>query len=276
MLNLQWDIFSDIIIHHKEKFSELPKIVIYKDPVLINQYFDAKTDVERLSIIDKMKKERGIDKRLTKEKLRFSKWPLQVFIPIDTIQLDPVCVKLKDCLLGSGKGCLTTNGSNNFTFTINSITKANNNLGYANTTLTINPSAPKIKKIEFLLSDIRMFSDSNFLGCNRTVLGNFQTNTTNIGALSNSPIVTPSGFYREKNIVLFQSTNFSAINGVYNINFQLPVSSLNCYGNLEVNILCKVYFEDCSICYQAISKDYRATYSWHWPGEVILIENVHR
>ena len=253
---------SKYIIDHK--WDKLPPILVYKDAELINQYFDATSGSEKLLIAEKMKKERRYEDRA-----KLIKWtpggPIglpTVFIPIDTIN-NPACVPITDCLNGSTRGCFTS-GTGNFTFNITGI----NSAGQVNTTLIIPPAGPRIRKIEYVLSDIRMVGSGGFcmFCCSQTTLGNFTPiNPTVFTTLPYTGILGPSGgFFKELNKVEFSNPAFSTLSGTYSPNFQLPVS-LNCNGNIEIVVTCIIYFEDCSICYQSKAYDYHAVHSWTWP-----------
>lgn len=265
---------SNVVIDSKREFTELPKIIMVQDPVLINQYVEAKSTDERFKIIDQMKKEIKNDNWAEASKIPIIKWPPQTFVPIMTTNAKN-CIELRDCLNGNDKGCFTPNDTSSFSFQISGVDK----YGKVTASLNIPAGSPKVQKIEFLLADIRMIADDIALSCNRTILGNFQSLFTSLGALNNVNYqYPPTGDFKEKNLILFQSSGFQNLTGNYtNLQFQLPVTNMNCYGNLEFNIVCKVYFEDCSTCFQAVSQDYRATYRWRlpWEWEVIDFEVIN-
>ena len=266
-----------LVNNYNPNSSDLHDIVVSKNPELINEFFDNKTDLGKYKALEKIKQENKTENKKT----GFATIPIHgsdiVFVPFDTLT-SKKCDDIRDCVGGSGAGCFTATGSNNFSFIINSI----DNLGIANTTLTIPAAAPKVRKVEIILADIRMlvnlcppphppfyFTCHN---CSQTAEGNFYTTTASIGSLSSVFIAYPSiGYFREKNKVEFSSSTYSNITGSYNIPFQLPVNTLNCNGNLEVVITAIVYFEDCSVCYVSSAIDHHAAYSWypHFYTEVI-------
>jgi uncharacterized repeat protein (TIGR01451 family) len=249
----------------------LQSITGSKDPDLINEFFGAKNDINKFKVLGKIEKDNQADKVKTDHTAILISGTSLIFVPFNTIKLDPVCINISDCVGGSGSGCFTNTVSNNFAFTVNSI----NIFGRAFTTLTVPAAAPKVRKVEYILSDIRMLLNTCTNPfpvlchhCQTSLTGNFSTVTGILGTLSNQPIAFPStGNYREKNKVEFSGTSYSNIAGTHNISFQLPTGFLNCNGNLEVVITAILYFEDCSICYVSSSRDYHASYNWYFPWD---------
>ncbi len=247
-------------------FKSLPDITVSNNPWLINKFFDAKTDLDKFKVLEKIKlANKTGNNKMVRVKKSIS-GTATVFVPINTITLQ-ACINISDCLDGSGTGCFTSTGAGNFTFAVNSI----DNSGKASTTLTIPAAAPKVRKVEYILADTRILvdacADPNYCyNCNQSLVGNFYTSTSLIGSLPSISIPLPAvGYYKEKNKVEFSDPSYSNITGSYNIDFQLPVSSLNCNGNLEVVLTAIVYFEDCSVCYVSVAYDYNAIYTWKIP-----------
>lgn len=246
----------------------LPDLTLYKDPVLINKFFESNNETEKLNIAEQMKSEmnsesksRALKKPLPTDPTGPIYLPLK-FYPLDTMNIEK-CDTITDCLNGSSKGCFTSNGTGSFIFKINNI----NSTGLVNTTLSIPVTSSKIRKIEYVLSDIRMLNNPPCkFCCSQTVLGNFTTTTPIVHAplVNTSPAPPAFGLFKELNKVEFSNTAFMPLVGTFNPQFKLPVS-LNCNGNLEIVITCIIYFEDCSICYQSQAFDYHSTYTWVWP-----------
>ncbi len=245
-------------------YSDLTPIGVYKDPELINKFFEATTDLQKSRIVNEMKAQAP--------KLNL-KTPILVtelvgipkkFIAIATAA-DTVCLPITDCLKGATTGCFSSANSNPATFKINSI----GSTGLANTTLTIPSTSPKVRKVEYVLSDIRMLTTAcppmvHCFNCSNSIVGYFTyPSGTPLGPLTSIPITNPVfATYLEKNKVEFSNPNYLNISGSHIKNFQLPVSSLNCNGNLEVVITAIIYYEDCSVCYVSDAKDCNAKYTW--------------
>ena len=251
----------------------LQSITVSKDPVLITEFFDAKNDIDKYKILDKIKKDNQADRVKTDHTAIPILGTSTIFVPVNTINLDPVCVNVSDCVGGSGSGCFTPSASNYFTFAVNSI----DIWGRASTTLVVPASAPKVRKVEYILSDIRMVLNTCTIPfpvlchhCTTSLTGNFAAIPPGtILSLPHLPIAFPStGNYREKNKVEFSSASYANIAGTHNKTFQLPTGFLNCNGNLEVVITAILYFEDCSICYVSSSRDYHASYTWYFPWDM--------
>ena len=239
----------------------LPKIIVNNNAELINNYFAATSEIEKSDLIQKMKMESNIDKKMSL--VKFPQAPSgPIFIPIDTIA-NNASVNISDCIFGSTKGCFTNSGNAaNFTFKINSI----DNSGKVNTTLTFAPGAPKVNKVEFILTDVRTLNPTTYLSCSNTVLGTLNiVSPSSIGGLNNFGLPSPvSGIFKERNKVEFWSGNYLTLGSTYNPVFQLPVN-LNCNGNLEIVMTCIVHFEDCSVCYQSQGADHYSTFTWTIP-----------
>ena len=251
---------SKLILDYTD--ASLPNITLVKNVDLINQYFDASSDAVKFTILEKMKSERKApaleEKRKTFPKLDIA-LPL-VYVPIDTLSIDPVCIKISDCLNGASRGCLSSNGGNNFTFSVVNLQPNKTLL----TNLQIFAGAPKVRKVEYILSDIRMITNGCIVCCLPNTTGNFFcTDLTPIGGLSHNYLITyPPGIYREKNKVEFVSSGYNNIAGNHAKSFQLPIANWSCSGDVELVITAIIYFEDCSICYQSVAFDYRTKPTW--------------
>lgn len=236
----------------------LPKIIANNNPELINQFFASTSDLEKSELIQKMRLESNIDKKM--DIAKFPQAPSgQIFIPMGSIN-NPASVNITDCIFGATKGCFTTTGNPaKFTFKINNI----DNNGRINTTLTFAPGAPKVRKIEFILSDVRTLNPTGFLSCSNSTLGNLSiVSPTAIGGLTNGSLPSAgSGVFKERNKVEFWSGSYMQLSPTYNPIFQLP-GNFNCYGNLEIVLTCIVHFEDCSVCYQSEGADHHSVYEW--------------
>ena len=254
--------------------SSLQSITVSKNPDLINEFFDAKNDIDKYKILGKIKKDNKADQRKTDLTAISISGTTTIFVPIDTITVG-TCINVSDCVKGSSSGCFTASGASVFTFNVNSI----DNFGRAFTTLVVHATAPKVRKVEYILSDIRMLLNtctSPFpifcQHCATSLTGNFFATPPaagSIGSLSNQIIAFPStGNYREKNKVEFSNAGYNNIAGTHSKIFQLPTGSLNCNGNLEVVITAVLYFEDCSICYVSSSRDYHASFTWYFPWDL--------
>ena len=249
-------------------FKSLPDITVSNNPGLINKFFNATNDLDKYKALEKIKLENKVDRKKMDRVKKSISGTETVFVPIDNITVQ-ACINISDCLDGSGKVCFSSTGAGNFTFAINSI----DNSGKASTTLTIPVAAPKVRKVEYILADTRMLiepcssTDADYCNnCNQSLVGDFYVFSGNIPGLPNTAILFPAvGIYKEKNKVEFSNSTYTSIAGPHNIDFQLPVSSLNCNGNLEVVLTAIVYFEDCSVCYVSVAYDYNAIYTWKIP-----------
>jgi hypothetical protein len=263
------------LVDKKLELSEnLGPLKVHVNPELINQFFEEKNNVSKYRIVDKM------DKIQTAEKLglvsngNINTLPMysnKKFIEIASA-IAPACVDISDCLQGATTGCFANGNANTATFKINSISSS----GIVNTSLKLPLGSQKVRKVEYVLSDIRMINSACppkvvCRNCNTNLSGSFKCLTTSAigGLLSNRFVAPPSvADYIEENIIEFSSTDYNNIDGTHIKNFQLPISNLNCNGDLELVITVIIYYQDCSVCYVSDAKDYNATFSAVIPNDV--------
>lgn len=256
-----------LVNNNFDSYTDLAPSKVHSGAKSINEYFESKTDLEKYRVLEKMEPKKDVHGLLKPLFITdLIKFP-QKFVAIsrDTAM---VCIPISDCLNGTSTGCFLSNNSNAATFTINSI----NSTGIANTTLTIPIGGSKVRKVEYILSDIRMLVNpcppfQFCFNCNTNVTGNFNCLTPSpIGTLTNQFISSPTfASYREKNKVEFSNAGYQSIGGTHIKDFQLPISTLNCNGNLEIVITVVIFYEDCSVCYVSAARDYNAKYTWHLP-----------
>jgi hypothetical protein len=257
-------------------YEELTPINIKKDPELINQYFEATNDIVKYRLVSKLDKSNASEKvgdPITNEDLKAI--PISInkkFVALASANSGNKCLEITDCLNGSSTGCYAANSTHAASLKINSIS----NTGVALTTLSLPTGDKKVRKVEYMLSDIRMITSEcppkvACRNCNASVSGSFNSLTTIpiAGILFERAIApTSPAFYIQKSKVEFSNVGYNDISGSNVVKFQLPVTNLNCNGNLEVVITAIIYYEDCSVCYVSDAKDYNAKYSIIVPGDV--------
>lgn len=254
------------------------QIILAHNPYLINQYFNATTDAERLVLKMEMQKENLGNKRLATDMMKIIKnFPLipyhitrYTFTPISR-DTTTVTYNVSACSNATGNGCFNSSDNNsNVSLKINGIGID----GKVSTTLNIN-THKKISRIEYVLSDIRMVQTCNsyhtFLcqPCSENLTGNFQltpSSPTLIGMLRHRPIIMSTlSDYNEKNKVEFTSAvglPYDLFGITAHSEFQLSTNNLNCGGRLEFVITAIITYEDCSICYTSDAYKYNANYQW--------------
>ncbi len=258
--------------------TSLPTILLSKNSDLIDGYLSAKTNVEKQNFRKLMKVELPSNNSEAKKMYRgpgitytLGYYTL-TFTPF-IYGTDSKCFFVSSCLNGVQKGCFN-NISNPVTFKIDSINK----FGQVFTKFVIG-SAPKINRIEYILSDIRMVETCPLSGfpriicspCTKNLTG-FFTNTSSV-VLGSTLGSTFTGFppnpfpvannYREKNIVTFSNTSYENLSGFTDSRrFQLPIASLNCGGRLELVITVIIHYENCTVCYISDAHKYNAYRTW--------------
>jgi uncharacterized repeat protein (TIGR01451 family) len=261
----------------------LPPILLSKNADHIDGFLTAKTKEERFSYKNLMRTElrkenNGASKKIFKD-LAISYthgYYTLTFTPIITGS-DNNCLLVSSCLNGIRKACFNSDADRPVTFKIDSV----NSIGKVFTKLSISTST-RINRIEYVLSDIRMVETCHLSGWRRTVCSPCGKNLTgllinNSGMSLGALLMNPTGFppnpmpfinnYLEKNTLNFSSFSYQNLNAVVDTRkFQLPVTSLNCGGRLELVMTVIIHYEDCSICYISDAYKYNAFRTWTWIG----------
>lgn len=247
---------AEVKVFVKDEKKSFP--LITGEPSLIQRFFNAKTDTEKLNTIALIKAhQKSLNKNLSGTvdlgSTRFSE-----------------CVTLDDCLNGSEQGCFSAT-SQQFNF---QITGMNRN---GEITTTLNNIYGDITQIEYILTDVRQIDTCeddvaiikgkpitrSCFGCSDNVTGVFSTiDTSPIGFLSyiNQPVLP--GKYKESNKVVFKGAPTLLTQDNRTFKFPVPI---NCNGTYEFTITAIVHFKDCSVCYVSDSFDYNASYRWVFP-----------
>ncbi len=242
-------------VYLKEKSKIIP--VITSNPMLVENFYKAKTDAEKLKAITLIKSFKAENEKNKSRK---------GVIDLGSEEFS-TCVTLADCLPNSTSGCFSQN-STSFGFSITGMDRNGN----ITTSLTNNP-ANKVTKIEYLLSDVRQIKTcedeviyirgrryiNSCSGCSTNVTGTFKTNNINpiAGSLYYVNAYAGTSTYNEQNKVTFSGPPTTIPQD--NRSFKFPVG-VNCNGTFEFTITAIVYFEDCSICYVTDSYDYNASF----------------
>jgi hypothetical protein len=100
--------------------------------------------------------------------------------------------------------------------------------------------------------------------CSKNVTGKFSAaNFLPAGGLGYQFLsALPPTVYNESNRIAYANSIPITISGTINKDFNLPITTTNCNGTIELVLTAIIYYEDCSICY--VSKAFDKNFNFHF------------